>query len=85
MVFQEGSDVPFWMNPKQRVATKFSQYGEPYLKYKTKAGLLVNLKSYGVDIYVVKGGRLGQMRDIFYKIDLCNNDNKDLKGKSMDG
>ena len=67
MVFQEGSDVPLWMTPQERVATKFSQYNEPQLKDKTKAYLLGNIKSYGVDISVVKEERVGGMQDISRK------------------
>ena len=29
MLFQEGGDVPFWMTPQERVATKFSKYDVP--------------------------------------------------------
>ena len=28
MLFQEGSNVPLWMAPQERVATKFSRYDE---------------------------------------------------------
>ena len=54
MIFQEGGDVPFWMTPQERVATKFSQYDEPQLKDKTKDEFIGNLKSSGVGIYVLK-------------------------------
>ena len=29
MVFQEGSDVPFWMTTQEHIATNFNQYAEP--------------------------------------------------------
>ena len=28
IVFQEGSNVPFWITPQERVVTKFSQYDD---------------------------------------------------------
>ena len=43
---------------------KFSLYDDPQLKDKAKAELLGNSKSYGVDIYVVKGDMLGDMHVI---------------------
>ena len=64
MLFQEGGNVPLWMNPQERVDTKLSQYDEPQLKYNTKIGLLINIKSAGVDIYVVEGNRVGDLQDI---------------------
>ena len=29
MILQEGSDVPFWINPQECISTKFSQYNDP--------------------------------------------------------
>ena len=55
MLFQEVSDVTFWITSKERVVTKLSQYDELQLKYNTKSDILVNLKIYGLDISVVKG------------------------------
>ena len=66
MVFQQGGNTPLWMTPQEREATKFCQYDEPKLKYKTKDKLLGNLKSYDVDIYVLKGKRLGQIEEVYY-------------------
>ena len=37
ILFQEGGDWPLWMTPQECVATKFSQYGEQYLKDNTKS------------------------------------------------
>ena len=64
MLFQESGDVPFWVNPQEHVATNSSHYDYPQLKYKTKAQLLGNIKSSGVDIYVVKDKKVGELQDI---------------------
>ena len=56
------------MNPQQNVDKNISQYDDTQLKYKTKSKLLSNLKSSGVDIYVVKGERVGDLQDIPRKI-----------------
>ena len=53
MIFQSGSNVPFWMTPKECSSKTFSHYDEPSLRDKTKAELLGNIKSSRVDIYVV--------------------------------
>ena len=55
------------MKPKERVDKKFSQFEEPQLKDNTKAKLLSNLKSAGVDIHVVKGNKVGDLQDISHK------------------
>ena len=49
------------------MATKFSQYGDKKLKYNTKVGLIVRLKSAGVGISVVKGKRVGNIQYIYCK------------------
>ena len=67
MLFQESGDVPFWMTPQDSVAKTFSQYDDLQLKDKTKAELLGNIKSAGVDISVVKGNRLYKIQDISHK------------------
>ena len=63
MVFQEGDNVPFWMNPQESIDKNIIKYGDPQLKDKTKDELLSNLKSAGVDIYVVKGKRVDELQD----------------------
>ena len=68
MLYQEGGNVPIWMTPQERVATKFSQCDELQLKNNTKAQLLGNIKSSGVDISVVKEKRVGDLQDIPCKI-----------------
>ena len=55
MVFQEGSDVPFWMTPQDHIDKTFSWYDDTQLRYNTKDYLISHLKSAGVDISVVKG------------------------------
>ena len=67
MVFQEGGYVPFWVTPQEHIATKLSQYDELQLKENTKAELLGNLKIADMDIYVVKGRRVGKLQDISHK------------------
>ena len=67
MIFQEGDDVPLWMTMQERVDTKFSQYDEPQIKDKTKSELLSDLKSDGMDIFVVEGERVGELQDIYRK------------------
>ena len=64
---QERGDIPFWINPQERVATKFSQCDDTQLKDKTKSELPDNIKSYGKDIYVVKEKRVGQLQYISHK------------------
>ena len=65
MVFQEGEDVPLWTTQQERLKKKFSKYDEPQLKYNTKADLLSNLKSSGVDISLVKGKRVVELQYIY--------------------
>ena len=67
MLFQEDSDVPFFMAPQERVSTKFSKYDEPQLKDNTKDNFLGNLKSYCVYISVVKGKKVGELQYISRK------------------
>ena len=55
------------MTPQDHVGKCFSQYEDTQLKYKTKVELLGNLKSAGVDIFVLKGKRVGEMQDISCK------------------
>ena len=76
VVLQEGGILPFWMNPQERVDTKFSQYYQTQLKDKTQAELLSNLKVVGVDISGVKGKRVGKPQDIYRKIYIFNKENK---------
>ena len=64
MVIQEGGNVPLWVTPQGDIAMNFGEYGEPQLKDKTKAELLGNIKSAGVDIYLVKGNRVVELQDI---------------------
>ena len=42
------------MTPKECASKTFRNYDETLLKDKTKAELIGNLKSFSVDIYVVK-------------------------------
>ena len=65
--FQQGGDVSLWTTPQERISTKFSQYDKPWLNYKNKAKLLVNLKSAGVDIYLVKRRRAGDLQYVSRK------------------
>ena len=51
------------MTPQEHVATKFSHYNELSLKYKTQAELPVNLKISSIYMSVVKGKRVGDIRD----------------------
>ena len=67
MSLQEGGCVPFWITPQEHVDTKFGQYEEKQLKDTTKYELLVNLKTDGLDIYVVKGKRVCEMQYIPHK------------------
>ena len=67
MAFQLGGGVTFWMDPQERIDTPFSHYDELQLKEKTKAELIGNIKSSGVDISVVKGERVGELQNIFCK------------------
>ena len=55
------------MTTQERVAIKSSQHDDSYLKYKIKAELLGKLKSTGVDIFVVKGKRVGELQDTTLK------------------
>ena len=68
MVFQEGGNGQFWVNPQERVATKFINYDDLLLKYKTKSDLLDNLKIFLVDMSVLKGERVGELQDISHEI-----------------
>ena len=63
ILFQDGADVPLRMTPQEHLATKFSQYDDPQLKYKAEDELLGNLKSDGVDIYIMKWKRVGELQD----------------------
>ena len=76
MVFQEGGDVIFWIDPQERVDMKFSQFGDLQLKQNTKSELLGNLKSAGVDISIVKVEMLGQLQYITHQNDIHNKENK---------
>ena len=67
MLLQDGSDVPLWMTPQQRVATNFSQYDDTYVKDKTKYELLSNLKSADVNISVEKVKGVGELQDIYHR------------------
>ena len=64
MVLKEGVHGPFWMTPQERVAMKFSQYDKPQLKDNKNAALLGNNKTSNMDMYAVKGNRLGKLKDI---------------------
>ena len=68
MVFQGGGNGPSNMTPQERIVTKFSQYDELILKYKTKSYLLGNRKISGVDISVVKGNRVGDLQYFYHEI-----------------
>ena len=68
MVFQEGGYIPFCITPQETVVTNTSNYYELQLKGKKKAELLSNLKSADVDIYIVKGYRVGDMQDIYHRM-----------------
>ena len=59
MVFQEGDDAPFCITPQDCTVKNFIQCDDTQLKDKTKAQLLGNIKSAGVDISVVKGKMVG--------------------------
>ena len=65
MVFREGGNAPLLMTTQKRIATKFSEYDEPLLKYKTRVELLGNLRINGVDMYVVGCKRVGKLQDVF--------------------
>ena len=67
MATREGGDVPLWMTPQKRVDTNFSQYYEMQLKYKTKVEIHSNIKSAGMNIYVVEGKRISDLQDISHK------------------
>ena len=67
ILFQEGGDVPFWITLQDRVFINFSQRDEPQLKDNKKAELIGNIKISGVDIYVVKGDRVGQLQYIYHQ------------------
>ena len=67
MLFQEGGNVSFWMNPQERVYTKPIQYDEPCLKDKTNYELIGDLKSACVEISLVKGKRVGDTHYISHK------------------
>ena len=67
LLLQEGVDVPLCINTQNCVSTNFIQYDQLQLKDNTKAQLLGNLKSSGVDISVVNGKRVGEMQDISRK------------------
>ena len=64
MVLKEGVHGPFWMTPQERVDMKFSQYDKPQLKDNKNAALLGNNKTSNMDMYEVKGNRLGKLKDI---------------------
>ena len=64
MVSQESGYEPFWMNPQECVAKNFSQYDEPWLKNKTKAELLGNLKNTSAYMSILKGKSIGELQDI---------------------
>ena len=68
MVFQEGDDVSLWTTPQKRSAMKFSQYYVPQLTDKKQAELLGYLKSAGVNISILKGNKVGELKDIACKI-----------------
>ena len=59
VVLQEGGDVPLWMNPQERVSTKFDHYNDMSLKDNTKSELLGKIKSTGVGMSVMKGKKVG--------------------------
>ena len=67
MSFQEGINRPFWMTPKELVATKFSQHDQSSLKDNTEDELIGNIKISGIDMYVLKGKKVNYLQDIAHE------------------
>ena len=61
MLLKEVGNDPLCMNPQERVATKCSHYDELPLIDRTKAELIGNIKSDGVDMSVAKGKRVSEL------------------------
>ena len=64
MVVQQGGGVLLYMTPQERVDMKFSEFDEPSLKYNTNTELIGNIKITGMDMYVVKLKRVGELQDV---------------------
>ena len=85
MKFQEGGDGKLWITPQEHVSTKLSWQDRLLLKYNTKAQLLGNLKNTSSDMYVVKGKRVGDLKDISREnLISVKKENKGGKGEIMD-